>query len=176
MNDKTASASEIVAGALQDHKRATIIGEQSYGKGLVQSVMPLSQGTAMALTTAFYFTPRAVPFNEHYLDNSRRRLPAAAPAASTPDEIVYPEAMTRLRAVLDASGAFTTFATEYTQRVKNIDANFEITPALVDEFQGFLSARNIRPGLAEWSRERDWIRPPPEAGNSQSGCRSRKRG
>ena len=57
INGKTASASEILAGALQDHDRATIVGEPSYGKGLVQSVMPLSGGSGLALTTAFYYTP-----------------------------------------------------------------------------------------------------------------------
>src|SRR5260370_144674 len=57
INGKSASASEIVCGALQDHDRASIIGEPSYGKGLVQSVFPLSQTTGLALTTARYFTP-----------------------------------------------------------------------------------------------------------------------
>src|SRR6185437_4413781 len=57
VNGKTASASEIVSGALQDHDRATIIGEPSFGKGLVQSVYPLSEGTGLALTTALYYVP-----------------------------------------------------------------------------------------------------------------------
>ena len=57
VNEKTASAAEIVTGALQDHDRATIVGETTYGKGLVQSVMPLSEERAIALTTAFYYTP-----------------------------------------------------------------------------------------------------------------------
>ena len=57
INEKTASASEIVTGAMQDHDRATVIGEPSYGKGLVQSVFPLSDGTGLALTTALYYTP-----------------------------------------------------------------------------------------------------------------------
>ena len=57
VNEKTASASEIVSGALQDHDRATIVGEPSYGKGLVQSVYPLSGGAGLALTTALYYTP-----------------------------------------------------------------------------------------------------------------------
>ena len=65
--------------------------------------------------------------------------------------MVAPEAMTQLRAVLDATGSFTTFATEYVQRVRSIQENFEVTPAILDEFQTMLSARNIRPGLAEWS-------------------------
>ncbi len=57
INRHSASASEIVAGALQDHDRALIVGETSFGKGLVQSVYPLENDTGMALTTAKYYTP-----------------------------------------------------------------------------------------------------------------------
>ncbi len=57
VNEGSASASEIVAGALQDHGRAVVIGTATFGKGLVQTVMPLSQGRAIKLTTSRYFTP-----------------------------------------------------------------------------------------------------------------------
>lgn len=157
MNAKTASASEIVAGALQDHKRAKILGEQSFGKGLVQSVMPLSQGTAMALTTAFYFTPQGRSIQRSLPGQLSKTTTGGGEGGITPDDSVGLEPMTRLRAVLDGSGSFTTFATEYTQRTKGIDKSFDVSAGLMDEFQGFLSARNIRPGPAEWSRDRDWI-------------------
>jgi len=57
VNQGSASASEIVSGALQDHRRAIIVGNQTFGKGSVQTILPLSNGTAVKLTTARYFTP-----------------------------------------------------------------------------------------------------------------------
>lgn len=57
INENTASASEIVAGAMQDHDRALIVGQTSFGKGLVQSIIPLDYGTGLTLTSAKYYTP-----------------------------------------------------------------------------------------------------------------------
>lgn len=77
VNGGSASAAEIVAGALQDHDRATIIGTRTFGKGLVQTVMPLSKGRAIKLTTSRYFTPSGDSINDTgvnpdvYVDGTR---------------------------------------------------------------------------------------------------------
>jgi len=174
VNERTASASEIVAGALQDHDRAVIVGEASFGKGLVQSVYPLSEGTGLALTTALYYTPSGRSI-QRPLDRAQFALAdvTAHPNGKSvfhtdagrkvtggggivPDYIVQPPLITRLRAVLEASGSFTTFATGYIANHK-ITEDFEVTPALLDDFQEFLSQRNIQPAVNEWSVEREFI-------------------
>jgi carboxyl-terminal processing protease len=176
INSKSASGSEIVAGALQDHDRAAIVGEPSYGKGLVQSVYQLPQGCGMALTTAFYFTPsgRSIqrPLAGGQLDGSARwaslegqtgfRTASGKPVRGgggiTPDRVVGPEPLNALRSVLEASASFTSYATEVSRRNPGIDAAFTVSDSLLDEFRLYLSERNIRPGVSDWSLNRDWIR------------------
>jgi carboxyl-terminal processing protease len=81
INGGSASASEIVAGALKDHQRATLIGSKTYGKGSVQTVIPLSDGYAMKLTTSRYFTPSGVSIHETGIEPD---VAVAAPANGQP--------------------------------------------------------------------------------------------
>ncbi|MBZ5620190.1 MAG: S41 family peptidase [Acidobacteriia bacterium] len=174
VNEKTASASEIVSGAMQDHDRATILGEASYGKGLVQSVYPLTDGTGLALTTALYYTPSGRSIQKP-LDAVRFELGATTAHPNTqsefrtdkgrtvtggggirPDIVIQPPSMTRLRAVLDASGSFTNFATEYLRKNK-VTADFEVTPAVLRDFQLFLLERGIQPGVSDLAVEQEFM-------------------
>ena len=76
----TASASEIVAGALQDHRRAVVMGERSFGKGSVQSILPLGRDAALKLTTARYYTPSG-----HSVQEGGIKPDIAVPQLSDPD-------------------------------------------------------------------------------------------
>ena len=174
VNERSASAAEVVSGAMQDHDRATILGASSFGKGLVQSVYPLTQGTGLALTTALYYTPSgrsiqkpldaarfglaattAHPNKENEFRTDKGR-PVTGGGGIQPDIVVYPPETNRLRNVLDASASFTNFATEFLRDHK-IDAEFEVTGDMLDRFRVFLSDRDIRPSVAEWSAEREFI-------------------
>ena len=68
VNEGSASASEIVAGALQDNKRAKVLGSKSYGKASVQTIQELSDGSALKLTTARYYTPMGRDIHKHGID------------------------------------------------------------------------------------------------------------
>ncbi len=170
INGKSASASEILSGALQDHDRATIVGEASYGKGLVQRVYTLSSNTGLALTTAFYYTPSGrsiqkplafgqldstaiVPVGSFHTDAGRE---VRGGGGIQPDETVQPAEQSRLEIVLDATGSITSFAGEYVQ-THEINPDFEVAPELLDELRAFLSTRRIQPGVGDFLKERAWI-------------------
>jgi carboxyl-terminal processing protease len=125
VNDYTASASEIVAGAMQDHDRAMIVGQTSFGKGLVQSIIPLEGGAGLTLTSAKYFTPSGRLIQRDYSnggyynylyrggtlrDNKDDQSKPAGPASRTdtgrpvyggggitPDEMVKPQFLTTMQ-------------------------------------------------------------------------------
>ena len=175
VNEKTASASEILAGALQDHDRATIVGEPTYGKGLVQSVMPLSDGAGLAITTAFYYTPSgrtiqrplhnsalsstfasntADPAHAYKTDQGRK---VTGGGGIEPDIAAGPEALTRVEGVLDGSGVITAYATQYLSSHSPLPQSFEITPAILDDFKVYLSSHRIQPNVGEWSSTLPWV-------------------
>ena len=74
VNRYSASAAEIVSGALQDHDRAWILGENTFGKGLVQTVYPLAENTGLALTTAHFYTPSGRLIQRDYSQHVVLRL------------------------------------------------------------------------------------------------------
>jgi carboxyl-terminal processing protease len=168
VNAKSASAAEILTGALQDHDRAVVFGEASFGKGLVQNVFPLTGNTALALTTAFYYTPsgRSIqkPLPSGHLEIEKQAEQFRTDAGRSvlggggiqPDVAVEPESPTRLRVVLDGSGIITAFATEFIQKNTVKDA-FEVTPSLLEEFEVYCGQRSIQPSVGEWSQERAWL-------------------
>ncbi len=174
VNAKSASASEIVSGALQDHDRAVIIGEPTFGKGLVQAVFPLSEGTGLALTTALYYIPsgrsiqkpfRSADFalgetaahpNERsdFKTDGGRAVPGGG--GIIPDIEAFPREMTQFRNVLEATAAFTTFAAEYLKG-KEVKAGWELPVGLLDQFQTWLNERRIQPSMREWLGNREYL-------------------
>jgi carboxyl-terminal processing protease len=134
----SASASEIVAGAIQDHDRGLIVGETTFGKGLVQTIMPLRnvRGYALALTTARYYTPSGrsiqrdygnTALDEYYQPHDRKPCEQGVGEAKltdagrkvyggdgiTPDYCVEPETASKLASHLTARGAFVSFSRHY---------------------------------------------------------------
>ena len=102
VNGGSASASEIVAGALKDHQRATLIGQTTFGKGSVQTIMPLSDGRAIKLTTSRYFTPSGISIQKKGITPDIVLKEDTAAVARTSDNRPLTERDSEVRAALDA--------------------------------------------------------------------------
>jgi len=150
INRHSASASEIVAGALQDHDRALIVGETSFGKGLVQSVYPLDNDTGMALTTAKYYTPsgRLIQrdysgsnFEYYYMsvdsivpeDDGEREIRTTDSGREvfggggiTPDVVVPMRELNRFEATLTSKDVFFQYARRLTSGQVPAASNFQL--------------------------------------------------
>lgn len=157
INGKSASASEVVASALQDNGRATVIGLSSYGKGLVQSVFPISGGNGLALTTAYYYTPKGRSIQRRYEGSQIDPSLNESNVGVQPDIVQQPEQQTRLRAFLDSNALITAYATEWLRTNAKPQPGFTMPRSVLDLYQRWLAERNVQPTLAEWSIDRDWI-------------------
>ena len=164
VNGNTASSSEIVAGALQDLDRAVLIGQRSYGKGLVQTTRPLGYNTMLKLTTAKYYIPsgrciQAVDYS-HSQEGDVRVVPDSLISEFTtragrkvydgggimPDLCTEPEYISRFAATLYALGFIEDFGDDYTRRHpgQQIDLrSFSITDADYADFAAFMKDKKV---------------------------------
>lgn len=156
VNEGSASASEIVAGALQDHDRAVLVGNKTYGKGLVQTITPLSFNTSLKITTAKYYTPsgRCIQKIDYTKDNDiftgedslsstpfltdNKRVVYSA-GGITPDSIVSIENLPEIVTELLAKGIFFKFADHYYYSNPNTDFNSLNDDKLFENFKEYLA-------------------------------------
>jgi carboxyl-terminal processing protease len=179
VNRYSASAAEIVAGALQDHDRAWIIGDNTFGKGLVQTVFPLSDNTGLALTTAKYYTPSGRLIQRDYSNGSfydyyfrkdietKNMMDAKMTdggrtvyggAGIAPDEKVtftynkYQIDLLRRRAFFD-------FITKwFGSHETNIPKTWAPDPVMMNDFHEFLLKNGIQFTEGEFAENNDWMK------------------
>jgi carboxyl-terminal processing protease len=167
VNGASASASEIVAGALQDWDKAVIVGQTSFGKGSVQTVFKIEGGSALKLTTMKYFTPvgRSIhkddPVDETAAEvkvEDREEFRTAGGrtvyggGGIAPDWEIDLPAFTDLQRRLELRGMFFSFAVHYTA-FHDVDETFKVTDAVFDEFADFLEEKKIEIKDGEWTEE-----------------------
>ncbi len=181
VNCNSASASEIVAGALQDHDRALIVGHNTFGKGLVQTVFTLSESTGLALTTARYYTPSgrliqrrydgvsmldyySNPCSEGYrpqrdgvrLTDKGRQVFAGG--GITPDIELEEQKSNDFQWLLTRRFAIGTFAQDYTRDHPDLPMGWDVSDEVLESFRAFLREEEIEFEDSDFDANRDFLR------------------
>jgi carboxyl-terminal processing protease len=181
VNRGTASAAEIVSGALQDHDRALIVGETTFGKGLVQTVYDMADHSmALALTTYHYYTPSGRLIQRNYsgvslytyyshggaqpTDTANREVKLTDSGRTvyggggiTPDEKIDSIKDNRFQDSLLYKDAFFHFAPIYLAN-RTVDRNFQVDAAVLAEFKKFLTSQDIPYTEADLNGVTDWLK------------------
>jgi carboxyl-terminal processing protease len=181
VNRNTASAAEIVSGALQDHDRALIVGETTFGKGLVQTVFQITENTGLALTTYHYYTPSGRLIQRNYdhvslydyyyvrddaakADKSNLEVKLTDSGRTvyggggiTPDEKIEPIKYSRFQESLPQHYAFFNFSKHYLAS-HTVSKDFVVDDAVMQQFKDYLKANQIDYTDADIASASDWIK------------------
>jgi len=181
VNRNTASAAEIVSGALQDHDRALIVGETTFGKGLVQTVYNLSENTGLALTTYHYYTPSGRLIQRNYTgvslydyyynhagaqpaDTTNREVKMTDAGRTvyggggiTPDEKIDSPKSNHFQDQLMIKQVFFHFAPHYLAN-RTVDKNFQVDDAVLTEFKQFVTTQDIPVSESDITANADWLK------------------
>src|SRR5246500_1232537 len=185
VNNNSASATEIVSGAVQDHDRGLIVGETTFGKGLVQTVTPLSENTGLALTTARYYTPsrrliqrdyKSVSLYEYHYERKVLEQPTEVKLTDsgrqvtgggciTPDIVIAAPKLDKFQEQLFRSdiffpfdagvGGFTRF---YLGTRPTITKSFEVDDTVMRDLRAYMSKHNVHYTEPEMTENLDWIK------------------
>jgi carboxyl-terminal processing protease len=185
VNNNSASAAEIVTGAVQDHDRGLVVGETTFGKGLVQTVTPLSESTGLALTTARYYTPsgrliqrdyKAMSLYEYHYERKVPEHPSeirqtdsgrqvTGGGGITPDIVVDAPKLDKFQETLFRDSVFVPseqgvgdFTRFFLGTKPSITHSFEVDDIVMHEFRDYLSKHNIRYTEPEMAENQDWIK------------------
>jgi len=185
VNNNSASAAEIVTGAVQDHDRGLVVGDTTFGKGLVQTVTPLAENTGLALTTARYYTPSGRLIQRDYKSISlyeyhyERKVPehpteirqtdsgrqVTGGGGITPDIVVDAPKLTKFQEEMyrndvffpgeQGVGSFTRF---FLGTKPTITHSFEVDDQIMKSFRDYLAKHNVRYTEPEMAENLDWTK------------------
>jgi carboxyl-terminal processing protease len=178
-NHGTASAAEIVSGALQDHDRALILGETTFGKGLVQTIFQLSDNTGLLLTTYHYYTPSGrliqrnydgVSLYDYYFNHDKPQdvktretkltdsgRTEYGGGGITPDVAYDAPKSTHMQDVLLAHYAFFDYSKHYLA-THTVTRDFQVDDGVINDFKQFLTSKQISYTDAELNAVSDWLK------------------